>query len=56
MHTPNPALPIILAATAHEPLYSMPAMNKEYLKEGRPKGKKFRAKRKAQRRARRLNR
>ena len=56
MHTPNPVLPLILSATVHEPLYTLPAMNREYIKEGRPNSKKFKAKRKAQKRARRLSR
>ena len=56
MHNPNPVLPIILSATAHEPLYSLPAMSREYIKAGRPNSKKFKAKRKAQKRARRLSR
>ena len=56
MNTPSPLLPIILTATAHEPLYSLPAVNREYIKEGRPNSKKFKAKRKAQKRARRLSR
>ena len=56
MHFLNPVVPIKLSATAHEPLYSLPAMNKEYSKEGRPNSKKLKAKRKAQKRARRLSR
>ena len=56
MNKSAPVLPIILATTAHEPLYYLPAMNREYVKAGRPKSKKFKAKRKAQKRTRRLHR
>ena len=49
-------LPIILSATIHEPLWEPSGVKRKSVREGRPNSKKYKAKRKTQRAARRLNR